>query len=150
MSFELEDTIMRELGLPHHYSTFEGSRSCRGVRRAAAAKLPAALRAHGLGAHPPLMNAVMAVAEFGDIGDDTIRKTWQACANAIRAQVEGGDSPARMTLYVREHFARQIAGGRWMDKHGRQVSIRPRDLTPSERIEQVKARKLAKHRRLMA
>lgn len=121
----LEDTIMRELGLPRHYSTFEGSRSCRGARRAAAAKLPDALRAHGLRPNVPLMNAVMAVALWGDIGDTTLRKTWVACSHAIRAQINGGGDVASETAYIRRNLARQLSGGQgWMDKDGRHIRHR--------------------------
>jgi len=124
VSVELEATIMRELGLSHDYRWHEGSRSCRGVRRAAAAKLPQALRAHGLRAAPAVMNAVMAVAEFGDVGDETIRKTWQACATAIQGAIQRTD-PRETADYIRHRFCRQLSGGQgWIDKDFRYMRYR--------------------------
>lgn len=106
MSLPMEDEIMREIGLGNHYSWFNGSGSCGGIRKAAARRLPDALRAHGIAPHMPLLRLLERVAEQeGQNGRDyqyVLTKTWQACSTVIRAHMDGDANRAQ----VREHVER--------------------------------------------
>lgn len=106
MSLPTEDEIMREIGLGNHYSWFNGSGSCAGIRKAAVRKLPEVLRAHDLTPHLQLVRVLERVAESeGQNGQDylyVLTKTWQACSTAIRAHMDG--DPAGAVSYVERTF----------------------------------------------
>jgi hypothetical protein len=95
MALELETTIMREIGLPSHYTRANGSGSCEYIRKDAAERLSGAIQAHhdakeGIEApDKDLVDLVKMVAAIGDTERYSLTKTWQACADAIRGHMEG-------------------------------------------------------------
>lgn len=87
---ELEDIIMRQIGLGQHYAYSNGSRSCRHIREEALRLLPIMLRQYGL-TFDPKWKAHCDKASFVDSFIDyqsILTNTWIACSNAIRDAIE--------------------------------------------------------------
>lgn len=95
MAVELEETIMREIGLVHHYSWYNGSGSCAYIAREAVDRLGAAMEKHGLTLSPQWLahcKKALRVDRFGG-GEYTLTNTWVTCSYAIQDGIyrsEGG------------------------------------------------------------
>lgn len=134
MSLLLEDTIMREIGLGNHYSWFNGSGSCAGIRRDAIRRLPEALRSHDLTPHPALLRVLERVADQEgqydrDGGRYVLTKTWQATATAIRAHMDG--NPASVVDYVKRTYIESDPldrGSMWRDIKGAAYDAKVREM----------------------
>lgn len=86
MAVELEQTVMREIGLGNHYNWFNGSGSCEYIRRDAVNKLPQAAQKHSLTISPKWL-AHCKTANQVDQADGeqyTLTNTWIACSYAIQ------------------------------------------------------------------
>lgn len=118
--------MMAEIGLGNHYSWFNGSGSCRGIRIQASQRLPGVLRSHGMTANPELMQIVERVAYNDRCGQYELTETWQCCSEVIRAHMdrEGGSTREqfRATVeYIRERYSPKpmTVDGMWeMDMMG--------------------------------
>lgn len=93
MAVELEQEIMRAIGLDRHYSCFCGSGSCEYIRREAAKRLPCALqRYHDAGREVEAPNTELCtlLSEVADYGDEecyTLRNTWCAASYVIQSHL---------------------------------------------------------------
>lgn len=100
MAMELETQIMREIGLGQHYSWFNGSGSCRGIRDNAIAQLSVKCKAHGLTVSPAWMAYCQEASRVDNINGNvySLTNVWVACSDAIadaihRSQGGEGYSP---------------------------------------------------------
>jgi hypothetical protein len=94
MPLELEKEIMCEIGLGRHYQWHHGSGSCEYTRKQAVEKLPGVIQKyHDEGKEIDLPNegliaTLKLIAEKGDESRFTLRKTWEATSNVIRAHMK--------------------------------------------------------------
>ena len=126
MSLPVEDQIMRDIGFAQHYNWFNGSYSCEGIRRAAVEQLPAALRKHGLTPSKQLMRTLERIAAEADEERFVLTKTWQACADAIRAHME--HTCTATDAYLRERYLPRSGEVTFIDEYG---VVRTRRFGPS-------------------
>lgn len=89
MALELESEIMAQIGLGQHYTWFNGSGSCYGIRNKAIRLLPVRIRAakrRGEKIAMPPKNLLDMLVEVSrrEQGDYVLTKTWQALSDAIR------------------------------------------------------------------
>jgi len=93
MAVELEETIMREIGLGQHYSWFNGSGSCGGIAREAVDRLAGTMEKHGLTLSPQWFahcKKAIGVDMFGG-GIYSLTNTWVACSYAIQDGIYRSD-----------------------------------------------------------
>lgn len=96
MAVELEQTVMREIGLGQHYSWFNGSGSCQYIRREAVDKLPATAQKHGLTIAPAWLKHCRTANQVDQVNGSqySLTNTWVACSYAIQDAIyrsEGGE-----------------------------------------------------------
>lgn len=119
MSVPTEDGVMSSIGLGNHYTWFNGSSSCAGIRRAAADKLADALTAAGLTPIPGLIDLVKRVADAEDptAFDDMccLTTTWQCAADVIRAHMNPTPETVEWCL---GHYEPPGDDGVFVDTHG--------------------------------
>lgn len=85
MALELEQTIMREIGLGNHYTWFNGSGSCAGIARQAVQSLVSVAKKHNLSINSQWMaHCHKAVRVDTCSGNYTLTNTWIACSYAIQ------------------------------------------------------------------
>lgn len=89
MAIELEETIMREIGLGNHYSWFNGSGSCGYIRRSAIERLPEVAEKHGLTIAPVWLAHLKRAERADNIngydgGRYRLTNVWIACSYAIQ------------------------------------------------------------------
>lgn len=86
MAAELEQTVMTDIGLNRHYSWFNGSRSCRGIRQSAIARLPGTAKIHGLTISPEWMEQLNKadIADQINSGDSGLTNVWVMASYAIQ------------------------------------------------------------------
>jgi hypothetical protein len=116
MAVELEQQIMREIGLGGHYSWFNGS-DCEYIRNDAAKRLPGILqRYHNEGkevAAPDkeLCDLLSDVARRGDDSRYTLTNTWQAASCVIQAHLYLYHAKdAQQYQEIKENFVGGIRG----------------------------------------
>jgi len=96
MAVELEQTVMREIGLGNHYNWFNGSGSCQYIRRGAVDKLPTVARKHGLTIAPAWLKHCRTANQVDQVNGSqySLTNTWVACSYAIQDAIyrsEGGE-----------------------------------------------------------
>jgi len=95
MAVELEEKVMREIGLGNHYGWFNGSGSCAHIARNAVDKLASAMKENGLSLSKKWekhCRKANQVDQF-DGGNYSLTNTWIACSYAIEDGIyrsEGG------------------------------------------------------------
>ena len=97
MAIELEQIIMREIGLGNHYSWSNGSGSCQYIRRDAVDKLEAVAQSHGLAISLDWLQRCRTACRVDQVdgGNYSLTNTGTACSYAIQDAIkrkEGGDS----------------------------------------------------------
>jgi hypothetical protein len=86
MAVELEQTVMRDIGLGNHYSWFNGSGSCEYIRRDAVNYLSDAAKKHDLIISPKWLahcKKAIQVDGFGS-GRYGLTNVWVACSYTIQ------------------------------------------------------------------
>ena len=89
MALQLEETIMREIGLGNNYRWFNGSGSCEYIRHDAASKIAGAIKTHhdnGEEIALPDASLIALVKQVSSHGDDSrysLTNTWQAASYVI-------------------------------------------------------------------
>jgi len=101
MALELENEIMREIGLGNHPNWYQGSSSCEFRRMQAAEKLPKVIRKYHDKKDPKkdsiaepnawLCGLVTAVAQSGDKTRITLQNTWEAASHVIAEHIHVAD-----------------------------------------------------------
>jgi len=96
MAVELEQAIMREIGLGNHYSWFNGSGSCEYIRREAVNRLPAIAQGHGLTISKKWLAQCKTANQVDQVDGNqySLTNTWITCSYAIQDAIyrkEGGD-----------------------------------------------------------
>lgn len=96
MAVELEEKVMREIGLGNHYSWFNGSGSCGYIRRDAVANLQEIMAKNGLSLSKAWFSHCTKAlnVDMIDGRNYTLTNTWVACSYAIQDAIyrkEGGD-----------------------------------------------------------
>lgn len=113
MATDIEQQIMRAVGLHSHYNWYNGSGSCQGIRHKAVAELAGAINAaRDDGAliaplDPACAEMLAMVSSMMDERDTTLTHTWQAIANCIRAHQEAAHgSETVLTTFVSDYQQR--------------------------------------------
>ena len=89
MPVELEDQIMREIGLAQHYSWFNGG-SCEHTRKTAASRLANVINRHATEgdaiAEPnqELIEHLICVSTYGESSPYFLTNTWKAASDIIQ------------------------------------------------------------------
>lgn len=92
MTVELEQTVMREIGLGNHYNLFNGSGWCLYIRRSAVDKLPSIAQKHGLTISPDWLKYCRAANQVDQVNDQySLTNTWVACSYAIEDAIYRSD-----------------------------------------------------------
>lgn len=95
MALPLESKIMADIGLGMHYSWHNGSGGCGGTARAAAQRLPAALKAEGIKSDPELIRLLESVARNETMYELT--KTWVCASNVIQLLIHRSTGMSKET-----------------------------------------------------
>ena len=97
MAVELEQTVMREIGLGNHYSWFNGSGSCEYIRRDAVQHLLEKAATHGLTISPEWLKYCKIALQVDAINSGRwgLTNVWIVCSYAIQDAIyrkEGGEN----------------------------------------------------------
>lgn len=113
MALPTETEIMREIGLGNHYTWFNGSGSCRGIRNAVADRLVSVLRerraaGEDIAAVNPRLIALVRRAAMTDKGDYVLTTTWQVASDVIRAHLEARGARGRYAKATIKHWSPKL------------------------------------------
>jgi pyrroloquinoline quinone (PQQ) biosynthesis protein C len=85
MAVELEQTIMREIGLGNHYNWFNGSGSCAGIAREAVDSLSRIAKQYNLAISVEWMEHCRKAVRVDTCSSNyTLTNTWITCSYAIQ------------------------------------------------------------------
>jgi hypothetical protein len=110
MAVDMEQEVMRDIGLSPHYHYFNGSGSCQWIRKEAIEKLPGALEARGLSlsiAWAALLRRADLADSYDGPGQYSLTNVWIACSYAIQDALyrqAGGEAKGVPTKDFRFHF----------------------------------------------
>jgi len=96
MAVDLEQTVMREIGLGQHYSWSNGSGSCQYIRRKAVLELQPIAQNHGLSISPAWLKHCQIANQVDQVNGRqySLTNTWVSCSYAIQDAIyrnEGGE-----------------------------------------------------------
>ena len=123
MALELEETIMREIGLGAHYNYSNGSGSCRYIREKAVRVLPEVIAKYHAEdktaiAEPDqrLCDTLATIAQVSDSSDSSLTKTWEAASYVIAEHIHQANvtPKERKEAYAKllKHLRRDYLKGR--------------------------------------
>src|SRR3989344_6606488 len=122
MALELEEEIMREIGLGQHYSFYNGSGSCEPIRRTAVSRLKDIInkkRSEGKKIAPPnlgLIKILEDINKFGEESQYSLTNTWHAISYVIAEHIHQAKSKAQEREEAYDRMSKYLKN-RYLPKH---------------------------------
>lgn len=114
MAVELEEKVMRKIGLGQHYNWFNGSGSCGYIARNAVDNLLRVAQKNNLVITDVwLAHCRKALRVDGSVGNFTLTNTWIACSYAIQDAIYRASGRSGFIPQENWHFWNQQERARW-------------------------------------